>query len=89
MMIKRMEHHRNATLDYGWDWATKWLAPGTTIVSFTLSADPGIMLTNTVNTNGVITTRATAVQSGKITCSITTNTGLNDSRSFYLQVVDP
>ena len=84
-----------AVLDYPIDWALlEWLEPGETIVSQTVTADPGITV-NAVNPlpSGAATLIQIWLSGGAVgttytvTCQITTSAGRTDERSFRLNCI--
>jgi hypothetical protein len=90
-----IEKDKDSVLDYSWDWR-KWLAystPADTIVSHTITVadSPTASVVSSTVSNGVVTAVISGGEVGdliKLTCSIVTDAPHEDSRTFYLKVVE-
>ena len=79
-----------AVLDYSLDW-TNWMPSGDTISAITITADAGITIDSTTNTNYIATAYISGGTAGNIyniEYKITTTNGLKDSRNFRIKVVE-
>ena len=80
----------SAVLDYVFDW-TEWLATGETITDHTITADTGITVDSSTESDGKVTvwlSGGTAGQNYKVACKITTSAGRTDERTLWIRVVD-
>ena len=78
-----------AVLDYSLDW-TNWMPTGDTISAISITADAGITIDSTTNTNYIATAYISGGTAGNIyniEYKITTTNGLKDSRNFRIKVV--
>jgi len=79
-----------AVLDYTLDW-TNWMPDGDTITSVAVTADSGITINSTSNTNYIVTAYISGGTAGTIynvEYRITTTNGLRDSRNFRIKVLE-
>lgn len=79
-----------AVLDYSLDW-TNWMPSGDTISAITITADAGITIDSTTNTDYIATayiSGGTAGTTYNVEYKITTTNGLKDSRNFRIKVVE-
>jgi len=79
-----------AVLDYSLDW-TNWMPSGDTISAITITADTGITIDSTTNTDYIATayiSGGTAGTTYNVEYNITTTNGLKDSRNFRIKVVE-
>jgi len=79
-----------AVLDYSLDW-TNWMPTGDTISAISITADAGITIDSTTNTNYIATAYISGGTAGNIyniEYKITTTNGLKDSRNFRIKVVE-
>jgi hypothetical protein len=79
-----------AVLDYSLDW-TNWMPSGDTISAITITADAGITIDSTTNTDYIATayiSGGTAGTTYNVEYNITTTNGLKDSRNFRIKVVE-
>jgi len=79
-----------AVLDYSLDW-TNWMPSGDTITSITVSADAGITIDSTTNTDYIATANISGGTAGNIyniEFKIVTTNGLRDSRNFRIKVLE-
>jgi hypothetical protein len=79
-----------AILDYSLDW-TNWMPSGDTITSITVSADAGITIDSTTNTDYIATANISGGTAGNIyniEFKIVTTNGLRDSRNFRIKVLE-
>ena len=80
----------SAVLDYAFDW-TGWLAAGETITDHTITADTGITVDSSTESDGKVTvwlSGGTAGKNYKVACKITTSAGRTDERTLWIRVVD-
>jgi len=80
----------SAVLDYVFDW-TEWLATVETITDHTITADTGITVNSSTESDGKVTvwlSGGTAGQNYKVACKITTSAGRTDERTLWIRVVD-
>ena len=80
----------SAVLDYVFDW-TEWLATGETITDHTITADTGITVDSSTESDGKVTvwlSGGTAGQNYKVACKITTSAGRTDERTIWIKVVE-
>jgi len=80
----------SAVLDYVFDW-NEWLATGETITDHTITADTGITVDSSTESDGKVTvwlSGGTAGQNYKVACKITTSAGRTDERTLWIRVVD-
>ena len=80
----------SAVLDYVFDW-TEWLATGETITDHTITADTGITVDSSTESDGKVTvwlSGGTAGQNYKVACLITTSAGRTDERTIWIKVVE-
>lgn len=80
----------SAVLDFAFDW-TGWLAAGETIVGHTITADTGITVDSSTESDGKVTVWLSGGTAGinyKVACLITTTAGRTDERTLWIRVVD-
>lgn len=80
----------SAVLDYVFDW-TGWLAAGETITDHTITADTGITVGSSSESDGKVTVWLSGGTAGinyKVACLITTTAGRTDERTLWIRVVD-
>lgn len=79
-----------AILDYSLDFQN-WMPSGDTITSITVSADAGITIDSTTNTDYIATANISGGTAGNIyniEFKIVTTNGLRDSRNFRIKVLE-
>jgi hypothetical protein len=79
-----------AVLDYSLDW-TNWMPSGDTITSISVTADSGITIDSTTNTDFIATAYISGGTAGtiyNIEFKIVTTNGLQDSRNFRIKVIE-
>ena len=79
-----------AVLDYSLDW-TNWMPSGDTITSISVTADTGITIDSTTNTDYIATAYISGGTAGtiyNIEFKIVTTNGLQDSRNFRIKVIE-
>ena len=79
-----------AVLDYSLDW-TNWMPSGDTITSISVTADAGITIDSTTNTDFIATAYISGGTAGtiyNIEFKIVTANGLQDSRNFRIKVIE-
>ena len=80
----------SAVLDYVFDW-TEWLATGETITDHTITADTGITVDSSTESDGKVIVwllGGTAGINYKVACLITTSAGRTDERTIWIKVVE-
>jgi hypothetical protein len=80
----------SAVLDYVFDW-TEWLATVETITDHTITADTGITVDSSTESDGKVTVWLSGGTAGinyKVACLITTTAGRTDERTLWIRVVD-
>ena len=80
----------SAVLDYAFDW-TGWLAAGETITDHTITADTGITVDSSTESDGKVTVWLSGGTAGinyKVACLITTTAGRTDERTIWIKVVE-
>ena len=80
----------SAELDYVFDWS-EWLATGETITTPVITADTGITVDGSSESDGKVTvwlSGGTAGQNYKVACLITTSAGRIDERTIWIKVTD-
>jgi hypothetical protein len=80
----------SAVLDFAFDW-TGWLAAGETITDHTITADTGITVDSSTESDGKVTVWLSGGTAGinyKVACLITTTAGRTDERTLWIRVVD-
>ena len=80
----------SAVLDYAFDW-TGWLAAGETITDHTITADTGITVDSSTESDGKVTVWLSGGTAGinyKVACKITTSAGRTDERTIWIKVTD-
>lgn len=80
----------SAVLDYAFDW-TGWLAAGETITDHTITADTGITVGSSTESDGKVTVWLSGGTAGinyKVACLVETSTGRTDERTLWIRVVD-
>jgi len=80
----------SAVLDYVFDW-TEWLATGETITDHTITADTGITVDSSTESDGKVTVWLSGGTAGinyKVACLITTSAGRTDERTIWIKVVE-
>jgi hypothetical protein len=79
-----------AVLDYTLDW-TNWMPDGDTITSVAVTADSGITIDSTSNTDYIVTAYISGGTAGTIynvEYKIDTTNGLKDSSNFRIKVLE-
>ena len=79
-----------AILDYSLDW-TNWMPAGDTITSISVTAQTGITIDSTTNTDYIATANISGGTAGtiyNIEFKIVTTNGLRDSRNFRIKVLE-
>ena len=77
-------------MDYVFDW-TEWLATGETITDHTITADTGITVDSSTESDGKVTVWLSGGTAGinyKVACLITTSAGRTDERTIWIKVVE-
>jgi hypothetical protein len=77
-------------LDFVFDW-TEWLATGETITDHTITADTGITVDSSTESDGKVTvwlSGGTAGVNYKVACLVETSAGRTDERTLWIKVVD-
>ena len=80
----------SAVLDYVFDW-TGWLAAGETITDHTITADTGITVDSSTESDGKVTVWLSGGTAGinyKVACLVETSAGRTDERTLWIRVVD-
>jgi hypothetical protein len=80
----------SAVLDYVFDW-NEWLATGETITDHTITADTGITVGSSTESDGKVTVWLSGGTAGinyKVACLITTTAGRTDERTIWIKVTD-
>jgi len=80
----------SAVLDYVFNW-TEWLATGETITDHTITADTGITVDSSTESDGKVTVWLSGGTAGinyKVACLITTSAGRTDERTIWIKVVE-
>ena len=80
----------SAVLDYMFDW-TEWLAAAETITDHTITADTGITVDSSAESDGKVTVWLSGGTAGinyKVACKITTTAGRTDERTIWIKVVE-
>ena len=80
----------SAVLDYVFDW-TGWLAAAETITDHTITADTGITVDSSTESDGKVTVWLSGGTAGinyKVACLITTTAGRTDERTIWIKVVE-
>lgn len=80
----------SAVLDYVFDW-TDWLAAGETITDHTITADTGITVDSSAESDGKVTVWLSGGTAGinyKVACLVETSAGRTDERTLWIRVVD-
>ena len=80
----------SAVLDYVFDW-TEWLATGETITDHTITADTGITVDSSTESDGKVTVWLSGGTAGinyKVACLITTTAGRTDERTIWIKVTN-
>ena len=80
----------SAVLDYVFDW-TEWLATVETITDHTITADTGITVDSSTESDGKVTVWLSGGTAGinyKVACLITTSAGRTDERTIWIKVVE-
>ena len=80
----------SAVLDYAFDW-TGWLAAGETITDHTITADTGITVNSSTESDGKVTVWLSGGTAGinyKVACLVETSAGRTDERTLWIRVVD-
>jgi hypothetical protein len=81
----------SAVLDYAFDWKEEWLATGETIADHTITADTGITVDSSTESDGKVTVWLSGGTAGinyKVACLITTSAGRTDERTIWIKVVE-
>ena len=77
-------------MDYVFDW-TEWLATGETITDHTITADTGITVDSSTESDGKVIVWLSGGTAGinyKVACLITTSAGRTDERTIWIKVVE-
>ena len=77
-------------MDYVFDW-TEWLATGETITDHTITADTGITVDSSTESDGKVTVWLSGGTAGinyKVACLITTSAGRTDERTIWIKVTN-
>ena len=80
----------SAVLDYVFDW-TEWLATGETITDHTITADTGITVDSSTESDGKVIVWLSGGTAGinyKVACLITTSAGRTDERTIWIKVTN-
>ena len=80
----------SAVLDYAFDW-TDWLAAAETITYHTITADTGITVDSSTESDGKIIVWLSGGTAGinyKVACKIVTSGGRTDERTLWIKVVE-
>jgi len=80
----------SAVLDWMFDWSD-WLASGETITDHTITADTGITVDSSAESDGKVTVWLSGGTAGinyKVACLITTTAGRTDERTIWIKVVE-
>jgi len=78
----------SAVLDYAFDW-TEWLATGETITDHTITADTGITVDSSTESDGKIIVWLSGGTAGinyKVACLVETSAGRTDERTIWITV---
>ena len=78
----------SAVLDYVFDW-TEWLATVETITDHTITADTGITVDSSTESDGKVIVWLSGGEAGKwykVACKITTSAGRIDERTLHIRV---
>ena len=81
----------SAVLDYVFDWKEEWLATGETIADHTITADTGITVDSSTESDGKIIVWLSGGTAGinyKVACKITSTAGRTDERTIWIKVVE-
>lgn len=81
----------SAVLDYVFDWKEEWLATGETIADHTITADTGITVDSSAESDGKVTVWLSGGTAGinyKVACLITTTAGRTDERTIWIKVTN-
>ena len=87
----------SAVLDWAYNWndssggKTPWLATGETITDHTITADTGITVDSSTESDGKVTVWLSGGTAGinyKVACLITTTAGRTDERTIWIKVTD-
>jgi len=80
----------SAVLDWMFDWSD-WLASGETITDHTITADTGITVDSSAESDGKVTVWLSGGTAGinyKVACLIVTSAGRTDERTIWIKVVN-
>ena len=80
----------SAVLDYVFDW-TEWLATVETITDHTITADTGITVDSSTESDGKVIVWLSGGTAGinyKVACLITTSAGRTDERTIWIKVTN-
>lgn len=80
----------SAILDWAFDW-TGWLAAAETITDHTITADTGITVDSSTESDGKVTvwlSGGTAGENYKVACLVETSAGRTDERTIWIKVVN-
>ena len=80
----------DATLDWIFDWSSKWLAEAETITGHTIETSGTVTVDSSSESDGAVTVwlSGAADRRATVTCRITTSQGRTDDRSLTLLVGD-
>lgn len=90
MLTNQYTKDPSAILDWAYDW-TDWLAAAETITDHTITADTGITVDSSTESDGKVTVWLSGGTAGinyKVACLITTSAGRTDERTIWIRVVD-
>ena len=82
----------SAVLDWVFDWndsTNPWLATGETITDHTITADTGITVDSSTESDGKVTvwlSGGTAGENYKVACLVKTSAGRTDERTIWITV---
>jgi hypothetical protein len=80
----------SAVLDYVFDW-NEWLATGETITDHTITADTGITVDSSTESDGKVTVWLSGGTAGinyKVACLVETSAGRTDERTLWIKVTN-
>ena len=90
MLTNQYTKDPSAILDWAYDW-TDWLAAAETITDHTITADTGITVDSSAESDGKVTVWLSGGTAGinyKVACKITTSAGRTDERTIWIKVVE-
>ena len=80
----------SAVLDYVFDW-TEWLATGETITDHTITADTGITVDSSTESDGKVIVWLSGGTAGinyKVACLVETSAGRTDERTLWVKIAE-